>query len=298
MKVAELLEAQITAQDAWVNLLMALDDLGDDEDLTLTKKHKDDKKGIELIKAVMGEGINFDKKTAMHWAIDTVGSFEVTHKNYKEPAGSNTKAAKQLQNRVMDLLGLGDEYQHKIDEAVSEKKFRLEDSDQKHYGGVQFELKGRMPAEVKKAAKNFDIDHFTQDGFTTINVSLKEKAKFKKMLVDLGYTQVKHWGLTESHTETHPWAAKMLEVVKKVSPKVAREITGIEGSEGTETPKATGKKIIDAFKEAGYKPRETESDLWNIPALRQNGVGLSVDSRADMDLTPGKCLVIFYDESM
>lgn len=105
--------------------------------------------------------------------------------------------------------------------------------------------------------------------------------------------------LTEGKDVMHPWTEAMLAIVKTASPKVAKEITGIDGSEGTETPIATGKKIVEAFKAAkGYKPFEQIDDFWVIEALKNPGVGISVDFRKDMDFSAGKCHVMFYDEDM
>lgn len=191
-ELLQLKEAAIKPQASWGNILKAIDDLNEGGDLH--SRFKNDKGALEFIEELNKQGVNFDYDTAMHWMIETVGSFEVTHHKYKSPKGSETRPGVALMNYVLKLIGVdGDEYLHKVTEAVKEKNFRLEDSDQKQYGAVQFELKGKMPGEVKSALKDFNVDFFTEDGFTTITIENKFKAKAKKALTDLGYTQVKTW---------------------------------------------------------------------------------------------------------
>jgi hypothetical protein len=102
----------MTPAQAWVNMLEALDELNEDEGKTWSKTKANDEKGIELIKLVMDEGVQFDHDTAIHWAIDMMGSFEVTHHTYKSPKGTDTTAAKRFTNHIYEMVGLDKEYWH------------------------------------------------------------------------------------------------------------------------------------------------------------------------------------------
>ena len=82
-----------------------------------------------------------------------------------------------------------------VNEATQEKNFRVEDSDQDTYGGVQVEFKGQLPKDVRAAFSKHDVDSYSfyEDGFATVTIGNDVVTKVKKILKDLGYTQVKTW---------------------------------------------------------------------------------------------------------
>lgn len=103
--------------------------------------------------------------------------------------------------------------------------------------------------------------------------------------------------LMETKAQAHPWAAAMTEIIKTVSPKVAKDMQGIAGSEGVIISKTIGDKIIAAFKTAKYKPYEQLDDLFVIDAKGAKDVGVSVDYREDMDYGKNKGLIIFFNNN-
>jgi hypothetical protein len=125
------------------------------------------------------------------------------------------------------------------------------------------------------------------------------KANLEPAVGKQGYFDVASYGsLTEGKETAHPWAVEMSEIIKSVSPKVAKDMQGISGSEGVIITKTVGDKILKAFKDAKWKPYEQIDDLWVIDAKKEKDVGVSIDYRDDMDYGTNKGLIVFFNDNM
>jgi hypothetical protein len=95
----------------------------------------------------------------------------------------------------------------------------------------------------------------------------------------------------------NPWAQAILDVIRVVTPHVVAELEDDMG-EGVEIKKVDGDKIRQALKKVGYKPTESEHNMWIIPSSAMKQTGITIDYRNDMDYEPDHCLIVFYDLSM
>lgn len=98
----------MTPEIAWKNLLSAL--LGYDEPVDVEsemyKAEIDKPEPIALVKEVLETGVVLDESTSMHWAIDIMGAFEITRRDYKSPVGIDTNSADNLAEYIYKMFGI------------------------------------------------------------------------------------------------------------------------------------------------------------------------------------------------
>lgn len=104
--------------------------------------------------------------------------------------------------------------------------------------------------------------------------------------------------LSSRKDKLEPWAEIMGAVVKTVVPKVDLGLFGMSSPDGYVVSKATGKKVIEAFKKANYSPFEQVDFFWVIESLHDSRIGVTVDMRDPNreDSEWNKAIIAFYTE--
>ena len=92
------------------------------------------------------------------------------------------------------------------------------------------------------------------------------------------------------------WAKDMGKVVKSVVPKIELGMDGMASQDGVYLKKPVGRKVIAAFKVAGYKPFEQVDEFFVIQSKNDDNLGVTVDFRSEMTDDTTHCIIQFYAE--
>lgn len=77
-----------------------------------------------------------------------------------------------------------------------------------------------------------------------------------------------------------PWILEMLAVISKVLPKISRNMIALPNEKLT-LKEADAKKLLGAFRRAGYEVEESAADVWHIYKGSKNLRGLTVNLNPD-----------------
>lgn len=96
-------------------------------------------------------------------------------------------------------------------------------------------------------------------------------------------------------TQMEKWGKDMLAIVHSVNKKIDGGFGGMSSSDGVTLKKAEGKKLLEAFKKAGYEPYEQIDNFYVIESKDDETVGVTIDFREEMS-SASQCVIAFYSD--